>query len=186
MKKHVICLAFLIAVAGLLVAPQAALAQSQDFQPGGGTQIDRLQARCDTITSSLRRLYSNDTLLRVNVGQNYNDISARLMAKLNARLAVNRIDSSRVAEITSRFEAARATFATEFNHYEGALSALIRTDCRTNPTEFYAHILQTRDTRAKLATAVQQLNDIVVEYRAAVEHIHQKLLSEKGQGASGA
>ena len=179
MKKHVICLAFLIAVAGLLVAPQAALAQSQDFQPGGGTQIDRLQARCDTITSSLRRLYNNDTLLRVNVGQNYNDISARLMAKLNARLAVNRIDSSRVAEITSRFEAARATFATEFNHYEGAL-------CRTNPTEFYAHILQTRDTRAKLATAVQQLNDIVVEYRAAVEHIHQKLLSEKGQGASGA
>lgn len=163
-----------LGVIGLLLTPPV-LAQEMILQPSGETEVDRLQAQCDTIVGTLRRLHTNDALLRVNIGQSYNGMSARFMARLNSRLALNRIDSANFVEISGRFDQERSQFSNNYTEYEAALSGLIRTDCKSRPTEFYAALIRARDARQKLATSVQSMNDSLRDYRLVVEELHQEL-----------
>lgn len=178
MKRFIIGIVGLGAVAGLLLSP-VALAQQMQLQTGDNP-VDRLQAQCDTIQTTLRRLHTNDSLLRVNIGQMYNSISVRLMARLNSRLALNRIDSTRFVEISGRFDQERSTFSDSYSQYETSLSALIKIDCKARPTEFYASLLTARDARLRLSTSVQALNDSVREYQVAVEDLRQDLVVREG------
>ena len=166
----------LTALVNLAIQPQV-LAQEM-LQSTGDTPVDRLQANCDAIQGVLRRLHTNDSLLRVNIGQTYNGISARLMARLNSRLALNRIDSAKFVEISSKFDQQRNEFGTSYSEYESALSALTKIDCKAKPTEFYAALLMARDERAQLYTAVKSMNDSVREYQVAVEELQQSFLGE--------
>ncbi len=159
-------------------------AQEMILQPSGPTEVDRLQAQCDTIIATLRRLHTNDALLRVNIGQSYNAISARLMARLNSRLALNRIDSSKFVEIANRFDEERDRFSSAYSEYETALSSLVRIDCKTRATEFYAALLESRDARTKLSNSVKTMNDNIREYRVAVEVLQQELKLETHTDAS--
>ena len=99
-------------------------------QPSDTTVVDNLRTRCDDIQSSLRRLHTSDALLRVNVGQTYNTLSARLMARLNSRLALNRIDSRELVDISGKFDQLRGDFASDYNTYESSFSALLKIDCK--------------------------------------------------------
>ena len=176
-------LAFCLVAISFVVSMQPAAAQETVL--GAQTPVDRLQARCDSVQATIRRLHTTDGLLRVNIGQTYNDISARLMARLNGRLALNRIDSARLVEITSQFESTRLTFNSTYNTYEGAVSSLVKIDCNARPTEYYAQLLITRDARHKLSTSVQELNDLVSEYRMTVEKLRHELnSSEQDKGAA--
>ena len=173
MKSIVRSLAFCLVVAGFVVS--IPLARAQEAIIDSQTSVDRLRVRCDVVQTTIRRLHTTDGLLRVNVGQVYNDISARLMARLNSRLALNRIDSTRLVEITNDFETARMKFSTTYNEYETAVSTLLKIDCNARPTEYYAQLLIARDVRHKLATSVQDLNDLVTDYRVAVEQLQEEL-----------
>ncbi len=176
MKRVIYSIIGVAVVAGALVAPRV-LAQEMMLLTGD-TPVDRLQARCDTIQTTLRRLHTNDSLLRVNTGQMYNSISVQLMAQLNSRLALNRIDSTRFVEISGRFDQERSTFSSSYSQYETALSALIRIDCKTRPTEFYAGLLTARDARLRLSTSVEALNDSLRDYQVATEDLRQELAGE--------
>lgn len=163
-------------IIGLLVLPTSAAAQA--LQPTGATPVDRLQARCDTIRPLVRRLHTSDALLRVNIGQAYNSMSQRLMARLNSRLALSRLDSAQLVAITARFETARTAFGAAYDEYEQALSALTKIDCRQKPTDFYQQLLMARDARYKVSKNVQNLNDIISDYRVAVETLRQSMRSK--------
>jgi len=169
-----------VLIASLAVSPPA-LAQEMILQPAGETPLDGLQANCDTIQATLRRLHTNDALLRVNIGQVYNGISVRLMARLNSRLALARIDSSKMVEITNRFEVERVTFSDKYKTYEASLSGVTKIDCKQNPAGFYAALITARDARRELADAVQAMNASVSEYQTAVEHLQQERF---GSGSS--
>ncbi|PID33043.1 hypothetical protein CR969_02820 [Candidatus Saccharibacteria bacterium] len=181
MKKPVRCLTFLFLAASLLIAPQSAFAQ-QVLLPGSAAQIDRLQSRCDSIMPTLRQLHTTDALLRVNIGQVYNGVSSNLMVRLNSRLALNRIDSTKFVDITNRFESSRSEFSSSYNEYEEAMAKLLKIDCKSKPTEFYAQLIKTRDARKKLANRVENLNNLLSEYRVEVERLQQDL---KDKGAKG-
>lgn len=157
----------------MILSPNV-LAQDM-IQPAEGTVVDRLVARCDDIRGSLRRLHTSDALLRVNVGQTYNAISARLMARLNSRLALNRIDSLHLVEISSDFDQQRLTFSSTYNQYESSLSSLMKIDCKERPAEFYAKLLTTRDARLALAESVKAMNANISDYRTAVERLQTEL-----------
>ena len=114
MKRRLI-IGLLITAAGLgLVFGRVATAQ-EPIQQTEITVVDNIRSRCDSIQSSLGRLHTSDALLRVNVGQTYNSISVRLMARLNSRLALNRIDSLETVEIANRFDQLRVEFAANYN-----------------------------------------------------------------------
>ena len=172
MKSIVRSLAFCLVALSFAVSMHPARAQEM---PTSQTPVDRLQERCDTVQATTRRLHTTDGLLRVNVGQVYNDVSAQLMARLNGRLALNRIDSTRLVEISNEFESARLTFSTAYNEYEKALSSLLKIDCKSRSTEYYAQLLIARDARHKLSISVQGLNDLVIDYRVAVEQLKEDL-----------
>ena len=169
MKRFLAAVCMTAACLGMTVSPHV-LAQ-EIAQPADTTVVDSLQARCDDIQSSLRRLHTSDALLRVNVGQTYNSISARLMARLNSRLALNRIDSSELVDISGKFDQLRGDFASDYNAYESSFSALLKIDCKQKPVEFYAKLLSTRDARLKLAETVKQMNGSISDYRVAAEKV---------------
>ena len=166
----------------LLLSPQA-VAQEMVLQ-GDGTPADRLRANCDSVKNTLRRLHAADGVTRVNAGGIYDDISARLMARLNSRLALNRIDSAKLIDITAQFEKSRASFGDNYREYEPLLTALIRLDCRDNPTGFYAKLLEVRDARHKLSVSVASMNDSINDYRMAVEKLKQDLNDNGGDSAA--
>lgn len=184
MKRQVYLGIGLLAVAGMLSSPHV-MAQETMIQSTGETAVDRLQANCDAIHGNLRRLHTNDSLLRVNIGQTYNGISARLMARLNSRLALNRIDSTQFVEISGRFDQQRVEFSDNYNEYESALSNLIKIDCKTKSTEFYAALLIARDSRTKLSTTVESMNDSLREYQVAVEQLQQSMSGEGDDASEG-
>lgn len=172
--------AIAIVLAGLLLSPRVA-AQEIILQTGD-TPVDRLRANCASVQSTLSRLHTSDTLLRVNTGQRYNDISSRLMARFNSRLAINRIDSTKLVEISSRFEKEIGVFTENYSDYESLLSSMMKVSCKNNPTGFYAKLLSTRDARHKLSVSVDSMNDSINEYRMAVEQLRQDMFGKKDTG----
>ena len=96
--KHLRSLAFFvcgIGLAGATVWSSLAVAQAAPSSP----PLHLIRSQCQSIRSTLQRIQHNDALLRVNVGQAYNTISTNLIAKLNSRLALAQIDSSRMVVI---------------------------------------------------------------------------------------
>ena len=169
MRRFTTAIFVTAACLGMVISPHV-LAQEL-AQPSDTTVVDNLRARCDDIQSSLRRLHTSDALLRVNVGQTYNTLSARLMARLNSRLALNRIDSRELVDISGKFDQLRGEFSSDYNTYESSFSALLKIDCKQKPAEFYAKLLSTRDARLKLADTVKQMNGNISDYRVAAEKV---------------
>lgn len=171
----------MMALIAALVIPTTAWAQA--VLPSGNTPVDMLQTRCNTILPTLRRLHTSDGLLRVNVSQSYNALSVHLMARLNSRLALHRIDSTQLVEIAQRFETSRQRFSQQYTTYDTAMSHLVKVSCASQPTEFYAALIIARDARHKVSTAVKQLHDDIQAYRVAAEDVLRQL--EQQSASSG-
>ena len=93
----------------MLLMPQVALAQTADT--AANSELAKILSRnCSSVRVAIKNIHTNDALTRVNVGQRYNSISTKLMARLNGRLAVNKLDSSKLVNITNDFESARLKF----------------------------------------------------------------------------
>lgn len=174
MTKLIKIIMLSLATAGMLFSPPV-FAQENLLPADDNTIIDKLQENCDTIRGVLRRLHTTDALLRVNAGQMYNGMSVRLMARLNSRLALNRVDSSNLVEITSQFEASRKEFVSNYSTYETALSNVIKTNCKTNAGKFYELLIIARDQRSKLAESVQDMHTSISDYQVAVEQLYQQM-----------
>jgi hypothetical protein len=81
----------LIAVA-IIVTLTGGVAQAQEQTPLilDDAQISHIRTRCVDVQSFLSRLRANDGLRRVNLGQQYETISTRLMAPMTSRFDENR------------------------------------------------------------------------------------------------
>ena len=98
--KRIALFAVVMALAMTSLSPAIA----QEVVPGSLPQPGLISGRCTSIRVVLRRVHTNDALVRVNIGQIYNNLSIQLMARLNSRLALNRIDSARFIDITKRYD----------------------------------------------------------------------------------
>ena len=172
--KHLRSLAFFVcgvSLAGVMIRSGIAVAQTAPSSP----PLHLIRSQCQSIRSTLQRIQHNDALLRVNAGQAYNTISTNLIAKLNSRLALAQIDSSRMVMIARDYEEARKA-------YESNLTALVKTDCTDKPGEFYAQLIKTRDARRQVSESVTTMSKLAADYRVAVEQLKVKLSSGGGRG----
>jgi hypothetical protein len=179
--KHLRSLAFFvcsIGLAGATVWSSLAVAQTAPSSP----PLHLIRSQCQSIRSTLQRIQHNDALLRVNAGQAYNTISTNLIAKLNSRLALAQVDSSRMVMIARDYEEARKAFAQQYNEYESNLTALVRTDCTDKPGEFYAQLIKTHDARRQVSESVTTMSKLAADYRVAVEQLKVKLSGGGGRG----
>lgn len=171
--KPIKCLVFSMAVFGAIFSNSAVSAQGIVLQ-NGYSQVSAIKRSCDSIQTVIRRLHTSDSLARVNYGQVYNDISSDLMAKLNSRMALNKIDATELINITNKFEDYRTLFSEDYNKYEKEISSLLKIDCKKDPAQYYRYLVSSRELRTQLASSVVRLNSTVADYRVAVE----KLLQE--------
>jgi len=160
-------LAVVAAVTVLLgLGVQTAHAQSNSLTP---EQVDRIKSNCTSIKSTLNQLHVSDALLRVNRGQLYELLAAKLMDPFNARLSNNRLDSKATSAVTVSYRNAFDSFRNDYKAYEEKLSTALKIDCVNQPELFYTTIEQARVNRTKVHDDVLKLNRYVDDYRTAVD-----------------
>lgn len=163
MKKITLALvAFVAAVAaGFAFAGSASAQQSSVFSERHKL---RIVESCTSAKASLARLHKTDTSMRVNRGQFYEFIGSKLMARLNSRLAINKIDASKLIVKTSEYEQALGEFRDTYRAYEEQLVATSQVDCHSNPVEFYQEVAKARASRAVVQQKVADINRLINEY----------------------
>ena len=139
----------------------------QDVPVLSDTKRRSIVENCSTIRTSLSQLHTNDSLPRVNRGQIYASLSSDFMAKLNSRIALNRLDASDLVSVTTQYESHHADFRVAYQEYSDELLALMRIRCDERPDAFYAKLLEVRQKRTTLHQSVKQLNGDIAEYTTA-------------------
>lgn len=132
-------------------------------------QLVQIRNRCSEIQSTLSQVHANDALLRVNRGQLYELISTKLMARLNSRIALNRLDSSGLVAVANSYEVHLKDFRSNYQTYEELLSDTIRTNCTDQPVSFYDKLQETRKKRAEVYKNTQDIAQDIKAYRAAFD-----------------
>lgn len=138
--------------------------QADDQPPLSETHKKRIATNCTSATSSLRQLHRSDASLRVNRGQMYEYIGTKLMAHLNSRLVVNRLDGGKLVDEAARYDRALTNFRATYRIYEQQLSAVLRIDCKKQPEAFYYGVADVRRKRADVYEQTTNLNRIVDDY----------------------
>ena len=150
MKKVTFYLASFLITSSLLVTPRAVEAQSVDAAADSEI-IKTLNRNCSSVRVAIKNIHTNDALTRVNVGQRYNSISTKLMARLNGRLAINKLDSSKL------------------------MTDLQRANCSNNVADYYQKLTVAREARNKLSEDVKILDELLVRYKEEVQVIKNSL-----------
>ena len=166
MRKTTFYLASFLVALSLLITPRTVLAESVDASTD--SEITKtLRQNCSSVRVAVKNIHTNDALTRVNVGQRYNSISTKLMARLNGRLAINKLDSSKLVNITNNFESARL----KFNGNDTAMTELQRASCLDNVADYYKKLIAARDARNRLSEDVKTMNDLLIRYREEVQAV---------------
>ena len=174
MKKVTFYLASFLIASSLSVTPRAVEAQSVDATADSEI-IKTLERNCSSVRVTIKNIHTNDSLTRVNVGQRYNSISTKLMARLNGRLAINKLDSSKLVNITNEFESTRLKFNSNYNDYDTAMTDLQRANCSNNVADYYQKLTVAREARNKLSEDVKILDELLVRYKEEVQAIKNSL-----------
>lgn len=158
-----------LAMAAILTGALTAhsLAQAEEA-PMTAAHIARIKANCVQAQSLLNQLNNSDTLLRVNQGQQYELISSDLMAPLNSRVALNRLDGTKLVATTADYEAELNNFRLRYSQYGQALTDALHVKCTNEPVTFYDEVADARTKRQEVHDSVVRLNELLTEYRSDV------------------
>lgn len=124
---------------------------------------DILKAGCGTAQSVLTQLEKNDTALRINRGRIYNELSDLFYA-MNARVAVNRLSSAKLAAITDDYSKTLQEFRTNYGKYDTKVTELMNMECTSKPEDFYNSVVGLRDERIVLQNQVSLLDNLMQNY----------------------
>jgi hypothetical protein len=128
------------------------------------TQIGLIRTNCLTVQSTLERVHASDALTRVNLGQRYETIATKLMAPMNSRIALNRLDSVELTQTTASFNAELDNFRSLYQQYEQTMLRATQIKCRDQPVAFYDTIALARDHRAAVHESVLKMSTLLKQY----------------------
>lgn len=151
----------LVSAVTILAATQT---QAQESTPMTNEHIERVRDNCQAAQTVLSKLRASDALLRVNRGQLYELLSTKLMARMNSRLAINRLDASRLIVSTANFDRTLTEFRTRYQAYKDQMSSTLRVDCYNQPVEFYQSVKKSRELRQAVHESVIDLGRYINEY----------------------
>ena len=168
-KRPFIFISLSLVVFGLAQVPVGA----QQSDTITDSQVVKIRSQCIDLQSTLNRIHVSDALLRVNRGQLYELLSTKLMARLNSRIALNRLDSSKLVIATTEYEQHLIEFRTNYQLYEEALSGTIKTNCVNQPVAFYDQLQDVRAKRAGVFKSTEALEGSIKAYRNAFDEFKQ-------------
>lgn len=132
-------------------------------------QIKSIRQNCVTAQTTLNRLHASDALLRVNRGQLYENISNKLMAPLNSRIALSRLEGLSLTATTLEYDRQVDIFRASYSTYEESMSRTLKINCADRPTEFYESIVTTREKRKRLHEDTEILTTLLKAYKTEFE-----------------
>ena len=147
---------------------------SAEAQPLSDKQIDVIRQNCTEAQQILQRLQRNEAAARVNRGRGY-ETALRLMASLNSRVALNKLNAPKLTDITSQVENKFNVFRSDYIAYDDQLEAVLKLKCSSQPVTFYDELTLARDDRTKVAKDIQAIDGLLDQYQAAVSELKASL-----------
>ena len=171
-KVALLLIAVLLACAG-----PVAYAEGQEPVPLTDVQIGLIRANCLATQSTIGRIHANDGLLRVNLGRQFEVISARLMAPMNSRIALNKLDNVEMTKTTVAYNAELERFRSLYQAYEQVMSDALSKNCQNQPVAFYDTITTARTNRQAVRDSVVKLQELVRQYNDQFDAFSAKVLA---------
>ncbi len=131
-------------------------------------QIAIIRTNCLGVQSTLQRLHSNDGLARYNLAQQYNIISTKLMAPMNSRVALSKLDGVALLQTTVDFDTQYSQFDTSYQQYETTLQRALKMNCKEQPVAFFDTVSLARNHRAEVRSTLDKINALLSKYRSQV------------------
>ena len=178
MKRYLILVA-LLGVALVAVAAFQTFAEAEEA-PMTEAHVARIRANCVEAQSSLNQIHQSDVLLRINRGQLYELISTKLMAPLNSRIALNRLDSADLVSTTATYEKQLDAFRSAYQTYEDAMSETLKINCSAQPVTFFDAVADARTKRQKVHDTTLALQKTIKNYKTEFEAFA-KTVSEENE-----
>ena len=137
-------------------------------------QIEDIRTSCMKSQAALKRVHTSDALLRVNIGQRYENISLRLMAPLNSRIALNGLDVVDLATTTTSYNQELKDFVKNYREYETTVANALKLKCSEQPVEYHSLVDASREGRAFVRANMVRLDQLIKQYRSQVSDFSQK------------
>jgi len=180
MKRSLIVFAILTATLGGAFLWQQKV-QAQDVPLMTEAHIAKIRSNCVEAQSTLNQLHTSDALLRVNQGQLYELISTKLMAPFNARVALNKMDASKLLTASNNYDQELAAFRANYKLYEEAMSRTLKINCLNEPVAFYDSVTETRAKRKTVHSNVVNLSTDIQDYKAEFNALEANTFKESAE-----
>lgn len=151
----------------VFIFSQISYAQAADLSPEKESVVKQTCVSAQTV---LQRIQHNDAATRVNRGQGYETIVSRLMVPLNTRTTSNEYNNTAplLIDTTKNFQQALDNFKEDYENYDNAVSAALRTKCQDKPADFYGYLEDARSERQKVSNDITNLAGLIGQYRVNV------------------
>lgn len=137
-------------------------------------QLDMVRTNCVDAQINLQRVQDADKRTRINRGHWY-ESTLRLMTSLNSRIAQNRLDAPDMVTVVSEYQRVWDDFRGEYIQYDDALTNLIKTDCKQEPTTFNDRLVAVRAMRQKLNDLVNKFDTLFDRYQTGLDALKTKV-----------
>lgn len=114
----------------------------------------------------------------MTLGQTFESISTKLMARMNTRIVQSKLDGTLLVRDTADFERTLNTFRTDYKTYDNAMGDLLQLGCEGNEQTFYINLQTVRRLRAAVNADVAQLHALITQYRENFKKFRQDLAKE--------
>lgn len=147
-------------------------------------QIMAIKTNCLSVQSNLQRIDENDALARYNLAQQYNIISTKLMAPMNSRIALNKLNGVALAQTTVDFDARVVDFKAAYQQYEDAMQQALKMNCKDQPVSFFDTINVARQHRSEVRQSMTAINGLLQQYRTQLDALPIAQTAAGGDSAS--
>lgn len=168
-----------ISVIVLVLTGSSVRAQEQESLLLNDYQISEIRNNCIATQSILTRIHANDALMRVNQKRQYERILTQLMAPMNSRIALNKLDGVALAQTTVAYKKELDVFVEKYIDYEQTMSDAMQLNCKSQPVAFYDTINVARTKRAAVRESVEKLQNYVRQYHSQFKDFSKTILDEK-------
>lgn len=167
--------ALIIMVAFIMVAsPKAVFAVSQADLTSD--QIEYIRNNCGDTQTAIASIRATDKVAYVNIVQQLDTLSNRLMAPLNSRVALNKLDGVALTKTTVDFNAEVKRFKELYRDYEQGIDTMATMSCYNQPVEFYDDLTVFLQKRVAVRASLDKLTTLIEQYRSNVTAVQKQAL----------
>lgn len=158
------CIACAVLITLLISTPAEGLSEAQR---------GAISQNCATIRQSLEQLQKIDSKTRITLGTTYETIATKFITPLNLRLVKN--NRPTLSTIQSDFTLGQTQFRSAYTDYMREMEGLLAINCKTDPDQFYEHLLIARQRREHLRASVNEMLQLTERQAKAVRNLKEQL-----------